>query len=67
MQINQWHYLHSEPEARGTFKQQPEDFIVQEILGHEPLGEGEHIYLWVRKEGLNTAYLAEQILSLIHI
>jgi tRNA pseudouridine13 synthase len=61
MQINQWHYLHSEPEARGTFKQQPEDFIVQEILGYEPLGEGEHIYLWVRKEGLNTAYLAEQI------
>ncbi|QHJ12793.1 tRNA pseudouridine synthase D [Paraglaciecola mesophila] len=61
MQINQWHYLHSEPEAKGIFKQQPDDFIVQEILGYAPLGEGEHIYLWVRKEGLNTAYLAEQI------
>ncbi|WP_339769990.1 tRNA pseudouridine(13) synthase TruD [uncultured Paraglaciecola sp.] len=61
MQIDNWRYLHSAPETTGIFKQQPKDFIVQEMLGYEPIGEGEHIYLWVRKEELNTAYLAEQI------
>jgi len=61
MQINHWRYLSSKPESTGIFKRQPDDFVVQEILGYEPAGEGEHIYLWVRKEGLNTAYLAEQI------
>lgn len=61
MQTDNWHYLHSQPQATGVFKHQPEDFIVREILGYEPQGEGEHIYLWVRKQALNTAYVAEQI------
>ncbi|GAC31766.1 tRNA pseudouridine(13) synthase TruD [Paraglaciecola polaris] len=61
MQIDNWFYLHPKPATCGIFKQQADDFVVQEILGYDPQGEGEHIYLWVRKEGLNTAYLAEQI------
>lgn len=42
-------------------KATPEDFIVEEQLGYQPIGEGEHIYLWVEKRGLNTAYVAEQL------
>jgi tRNA pseudouridine13 synthase len=57
------HWLHQYPKLNilGQLKSSAEDFQVTEILGYEPIGEGEHIYLWVRKTGLNTAYLAEQI------
>lgn len=56
-----WGYLHSKPSAQGVIKSHPEDFIVREELGYEPTSDGEHIYLWVEKVGLNTAYVAEQI------
>jgi tRNA pseudouridine13 synthase len=61
MQIDHWNYLNIPPLHTGIIKSHPEDFIVREKLGYDLLGEGEHIYLWVRKEQLNTAYLAEQI------
>jgi tRNA pseudouridine13 synthase len=44
-----------------VFKAAPEDFIVDEILGFEPTGEGEHIWILVRKTGCNTRDLVEQI------
>ncbi|MGJ8681256.1 tRNA pseudouridine(13) synthase TruD [Paraglaciecola sp.] len=57
------HWRHQYPvlNITGQLKASAEDFQVSEILGYEPCGEGEHIYLWVEKSGLNTAYLAEQI------
>lgn len=61
LQTEHWRYLHGEPQTIGILKSSPEDFVVTEILGYEPIGEGEHIYLWVRKTGLNTAFVAEQI------
>jgi tRNA pseudouridine13 synthase len=61
MQIDHWLYQYPKLDISGQFKSSAEDFQVTEILGYEPIGEGEHIYLWVRKTGLNTAYLAEQI------
>lgn len=61
MHIDHWHYLGDKPTVTGIMKTLHEDFIVREQLGYEPTGEGEHIYLWVRKQGLNTAYLAEEI------
>jgi tRNA pseudouridine13 synthase len=61
--MNIEHWLHQYPKLNifGQFKSSNEDFQVTEILGYEPIGEGEHIYLWIQKTGLNTAYLAEQI------
>ncbi|MBT1062235.1 tRNA pseudouridine(13) synthase TruD [Bowmanella sp. Y26] len=56
-----WHYCYGKPLGTGLLKQHPEDFIVREQLGYSPCGEGEHIYLWVRKTGLNTANVAEQL------
>lgn len=56
-----WHYCYGKPLGTGLLKQHPEDFIVREQLGYTPCGEGEHIYLWVRKTGLNTANVAEQL------
>ncbi|MBD8524777.1 tRNA pseudouridine(13) synthase TruD [Pseudomarimonas arenosa] len=45
----------------GLIRQQPEDFQVEEVLGFEPEGEGEHLMLWVEKRGANTAWVAEQL------
>jgi len=56
-----WNYLYNKPTAQGQLKAQLEDFYVQEKLGYQPTGEGEHIYLWLRKVGLNTAFVAEQL------
>lgn len=47
------------PTAR--FKMAPEDFIVDEILGFEPGGQGEHIWIQVRKTGSNTRDLVDKI------
>lgn len=56
-----WNYLYGQPAGNGLLKAQPDDFKVSELLGYEPSGEGEHIYLWTRKIGLNTAFVAEQL------
>lgn len=61
MNTHEWAYLHAKPNCSGQIKQQIEDFQVVEKLGYSPIGEGEHIYLWVRKKELNTAYVAEHI------
>lgn len=61
MQIDHWGHQYPKLDISAQLKSTAEDFQVTEILGYEPIGEGEHIYLWVRKTGLNTAYLAEQI------
>jgi tRNA pseudouridine13 synthase len=61
MQIDHWLHQYPKLDILGQFKSSAEDFQVTEVLGYEPIGEGEHIYLWVRKTGLNTAYLAEEI------
>lgn len=58
---SQWQYLHDRPLGRGRFKQCATDFIVTEQLGYKPIGEGEHIYVWMEKQALNTAYVAEQL------
>lgn len=61
LSTDDWQYLHGKPQASGVLKSKPEDFVVREELGYEPSGEGEHIFLWVQKTGLNTAFVAEQI------
>lgn len=56
-----WQYQHGRPDTLAVFKHHAEDFIVREILGYELTGEGEHIYVWLQKQNLNTAYVAEQL------
>jgi len=47
--------------GKGQIRQEVEDFKVEEVLGFEPSGEGEHVYLWIRKTGQNTGWVAEQL------
>jgi tRNA pseudouridine13 synthase len=54
-------YAWGEPQLSGVIRQQPQDFLVEEILGFEPQGEGEHVFLWVEKTALNTAQVAEHL------
>jgi tRNA pseudouridine13 synthase len=54
-------YAHGGPAGTGALKATPEDFVVEEILGFEPSGEGEHVFLWVEKRGENTDYVARQL------
>lgn len=54
---------HAYPQAtlKGVLRSQPEDFFVDEILGFEPEGEGEHVFLYIEKTGANTQFVAEQL------
>ncbi len=61
LSTSQWQYLYGKPQSQGQLKTQLADFQVQEVLGYEPSGEGEHCYLWLRKTQLNTAFVAEQL------
>ena len=51
---NELPFLHGGPLGRARFKAQPEDFVVEELLGFEPSGEGEHCLLWVEKRDLDS-------------
>lgn len=46
--------LHGGPLGRVRFKSVPEDFVVEELLGFEPSGEGEHCLVWVEKRDLDS-------------
>lgn len=46
------------PGVTGRIRAQPEDFVVEETLGHEPDGAGEHLWLLVRKRERNTMDVA---------
>ncbi|WP_222101910.1 tRNA pseudouridine(13) synthase TruD [Methylomonas koyamae] len=51
-------YAHGGPSGIGEIKTTPDDFIVEEILGFEPEGYGEHVFLFIEKIGENTEYVA---------
>lgn len=56
-----WQYLHSGPLFCANIKTELHDFIVREKLSFEPNGEGEHVFLYIEKVGLNTAFVAEEL------
>jgi tRNA pseudouridine13 synthase len=60
-------YAYGQPNAVASFRVEPEDFQVEENLGFEPAGEGEHVYLHVWKRGENTAWVAEKIADLAKV
>ncbi|HAJ91933.1 MAG TPA: tRNA pseudouridine(13) synthase TruD [Gammaproteobacteria bacterium] len=57
-------YAWGKPLATARMREQPEDFQVTEIPLLEPDGAGEHVWLWIRKRGENTLYVAEQLSTL---
>lgn len=49
---------HGGPVGQGLLRASPEDFQVREVMAVVPEGQGEHLWLHLRKRGLNTADLA---------
>ncbi len=56
-----WPYAYSGPESTGNIRRYVEDFEVNEQLGFELSGKGEHVFLWIEKRGENTDYIARQL------
>lgn len=50
-----------EPFLQADFKRVPEDFVVNEVLGFECSGEGEHLWLLIRKTGISTSDVARRL------
>lgn len=46
------------PGTGGRLKERPGDFLVEELPLYRPSGAGEHLYLWLEKEGLTTDEVA---------
>jgi tRNA pseudouridine13 synthase len=42
------------PAIPGVIKAAPEDFLVEELPLYEPSGQGEHLMLFIEKQGLST-------------
>jgi tRNA pseudouridine13 synthase len=45
----------------GRIKQEPEDFEVEELPAYEPVGAGEHLFLWVEKRGMGAEFFMRQV------
>jgi tRNA pseudouridine13 synthase len=54
-------YLHGKPESTGILRSQISDFKVYEQLPYLPCGEGEHLFVHVRKTGANTIFVAREL------
>lgn len=61
MALPDWHYMYGEPVQHGVLRTTHSDFKVFENLGYEADGQGEHLFLNIEKDGLNTAYVAKLI------
>jgi tRNA pseudouridine13 synthase len=57
----EWAFAFGLPTVTGVMRATPEDFAVDEVLGFEPDGEGEHRLIHIRKRNTNTDWLAKQL------
>ena len=49
------------PSLAARLRSTPEDFRVEEVLGYDAEGQGEHALLWVEKRGANTDWVAREL------
>lgn len=59
--MSEWPYAWGGPPLSARLRAQPDDFFVDEDLGFEPDGAGEHVFLRVEKRGANTEWVARAI------
>ncbi|MDH5785429.1 MAG: tRNA pseudouridine(13) synthase TruD [Chromatiales bacterium] len=56
-----WAYACGRPDCHGTIRTTADDFQVDEVLGYEPDGKGNHALLHIRKTNTNTEWLARHL------
>lgn len=54
-------YLYGKPESTGLLRSEMSDFKVFEKLPFLPCGEGEHLFIHVKKTGANTLFVAREL------
>lgn len=54
-------YLYGKPESTGLLRSEMSDFKVFEKLPYAPIGEGEHLFVHIRKTGANTVFVAREL------
>lgn len=54
-------YLNGKPKSTGVIKVKQQDFCVFEQLPFVPCGEGEHLFIHIRKTGANTVFVAREL------
>ena len=57
---------HGAPLSPGRLRSEPEDFLVEELLGFEAAGAGQHLLLKVRKRNANTQWIAGELARACH-
>lgn len=57
-------FVHGGPVVQGRLRASPEDFVVEEELGYQASGDGEHVFLTLRKRGRNTHEVARALAKL---
>ncbi|MBM6551336.1 tRNA pseudouridine(13) synthase TruD [Marinomonas ostreistagni] len=62
-----WGYAWTKPNAKADLKTIESDFLVEEVLGYEPDHQGEFVFLWIEKQGVNTDFLAKRLAQLADI
>jgi tRNA pseudouridine13 synthase len=66
--VNTLPYLTADlPGVGGTLKTVPADFVVEELPAYEPSGRGEHLFLWIEKEGISADALIEHLAQTLQI
>ena len=61
MALPDWPGAYGEPPVTAILRAEPNDFFVEEQLGFEPSGQGEHLWLWIEKVDVNTADVAQRL------
>lgn len=60
-------YLYGKPESSGLLRSQITDFKVFEQLPFSPCGEGEHLFVHIRKTGANTLFVARELAKYFNV
>lgn len=61
MPVPDWSRAHGPPLFSAIIRQDVEDFVVDEQLGFDCTGDGEHDFLHLEKRSTNTEWLARQL------
>lgn len=59
--LPEWARAHGPDVAQARLRSVPEDFHVEELLGFEADGAGEHLLVKVEKRGANTLWVAREL------
>ncbi|MDQ7016579.1 MAG: tRNA pseudouridine(13) synthase TruD [Gammaproteobacteria bacterium] len=65
--MKEWARLLDKPMQKAVLRCQPADFQVDEVLGFEPSGEGEHWFLQLEKTALNSDEVAKRVADLAQV